>query len=64
MWYVAELLFAQPSAGDESVVCETCLVLLLSETAEVAYEKALAWGKDHEADGMGFDFLESNTFTV
>ncbi len=51
MWYVVEMLFAQPKAeGVESVVCEECDVLFEAATAIEAYDKALAWAADY-ADG-------------
>ena len=51
MWYVAEMLFAQPKVeGVECVVCEECDVLFEAATAIEAYDKALAWAADYADD--------------
>ncbi len=50
-WYVADLLFAQRSDGEsKTVLCESSQVLFEAPTAEAAYDKALAWARQHEQD--------------
>jgi hypothetical protein len=51
MWYIAEILFAQPKQADRRMyLCESCNVLFRAENGEEAYRKATAWGAEHEAD--------------
>ena len=58
MWYVAEMLFAQPKAeGVESVVCEECDVLFEAGSATEAYDKALAWAADYADDPAALAFV-------
>lgn len=58
MWYVAELLFAQPKAdADGSVICETCDVLFEAPSAVEAYEKALQWAAKYEAEPGALAFV-------
>ena len=58
MWYVAEMLFAQPKVeGVESVVCEECDVLFEAETAIEAYDKAVAWAADYADDPATLAFV-------
>ncbi|MEX0268811.1 hypothetical protein AB3R30_06705 [Leptolyngbyaceae cyanobacterium UHCC 1019] len=44
MWYLAEILFAQPRQADRRMyACESCNVLLQVISAAEAYDKAQAW---------------------
>ncbi len=45
MWYLAEILFAEPQQPDRTEYqCESCDVLLRADDATEAYQKAVAWG--------------------
>ena len=51
MWYLAEILFAEPQQDDQAVYqCESCNVLISAATAAEAYQKAVRWGRAHAAD--------------
>lgn len=51
MWYLAELLFAEPRQADRSVYqCESCNVVLSADNAAGAYEKALGWAQRYAAE--------------
>lgn len=51
MWYLAEILFAEPpQPGLDEYQCESCDVLLQAEPAVDAYRKAVAWGESHAAE--------------
>lgn len=57
MWYVAHLLFAQePKKGRRRLKCESCRVLFRAPSALKCYDRALAWAKIHERDGL-FQFV-------
>lgn len=58
MWYVADLLFAQPKQeGKAAVTCEASQVLLEAPTAREAYAKAIRWAEQHEnGEGGLFNF--------
>ena len=57
MWYVANILFAQRTEGDQSeVLCEDCDVLFEAETAVEAYGKASTWADEYTREGA-FEFL-------
>lgn len=54
MWYLAEILFAQPKRrGRRMYVCDSCNVLFEAKTAKEAYRKALAWAKAPTAGAHG-----------
>lgn len=56
-WYLAQLLFAEPTEDlQASVLCESSYVLFRAETATLAYDKAMEWGHRHE-DESAFAFL-------
>jgi len=59
MWYVADLLFAQPAQPEHgTVLCETCDVLLEAGSALEAYDKAIDWAAKHvEIENPGFRFI-------
>ena len=64
MWYIAEILFAQPEQAERRMyLCESCNVLFRAEGGEQAYRKATAWGEEHEADSnlrlLGVSHLSS-----
>ena len=51
MWYLAEILFAEPPQADRTEYqCESCDVVLLAADATEAYQKAVAWGLTHSAE--------------
>lgn len=51
MWYLAEILFAEPPRPDQDEYqCESCDVVLQAESAVEAYRKAVAWGQSHAAE--------------
>ena len=51
MWYVVDILVAQPPREDEAIVqCESCDVLFEAPAALIAYDKAVKWAKEHERD--------------
>ncbi len=51
MWYVVDILFAQPPREDEAIVqCESCDVLFEAPSALIAYDKAVKWAKEKERD--------------
>jgi hypothetical protein len=42
MWYLAEIIFAAPSSEKKKMcMCETSSVLIMAETANLAYEKSI-----------------------
>ena len=48
MWYVVEMLFAQPPTDSaESAVCEQCDVLFEAPSALAAYQKGIAWATNY-----------------
>jgi hypothetical protein len=50
VWYLAELLFAEPPRPDQAEYqCESCDVLLQAGTAVEAYDRAIAWGESYAA---------------
>ena len=50
MWYLAELLFAEPPQPDRvEYRCESCNVLFRTIDAVGAYRRAIAWGLDYAA---------------
>lgn len=54
MWYLAELLFAEPpQAGRAEDACESCNVVLRAGDAAEAYRKAIAWGLAYAAEPPG-----------
>jgi hypothetical protein len=51
MWYLAEILFAEPPQRDRAEYqCESCDVVLQAVDALQAYQKAVAWGVSHAAE--------------
>lgn len=51
MWYLAELLFAEPPHTDRvDSQCESCNVVFQSADAIEAYRKAIAWGLKYAAE--------------
>lgn len=58
MWYLAEVLFAEPShPGRTDCQCEASNVVFQADSAIEAYRKAVAWGLDYAAEPpaeMGF----------
>lgn len=51
MWYLAEVLFAEPPHSDRAdLQCESCNVVFHAVTAVEAYRKAFAWGLDYAAE--------------
>ena len=58
MWYLAELLFAEPPrASSRAYQCESCNVVFDAAAAVDAYRKAVAWGQAYAVDppaGMRF----------
>ena len=51
MWYLAEILFAEPRRGDSQAhQCEACNVVFDAVTAREAYQKAIAWGQTYAAE--------------
>jgi hypothetical protein len=51
MWYLAEIVFAQPQSENRCMyLCESCNVLLQATSAEESYRKALDWGHNYIAD--------------
>ena len=51
MWYLAEILFAEPRQADrQACQCESCNVVFDAATAADAYRKAVAWGQDYAAE--------------
>lgn len=58
MWYLAEVLLAQPrSAARRMYFCESCNVVIQAETAIAAYRKSAAWGRTHQRNSCGLKFL-------
>ena len=50
MWYLAELLFAEPSHPERvECQCEASNVVFEAESATDAYRKAIAWGQAYAA---------------
>jgi hypothetical protein len=51
VWYLAEVLFAEPPLPDRAEVqCESCNVVFLAASAVEAYRKAVAWGLAYAAE--------------
>jgi hypothetical protein len=51
MWYLAEILFAQPRPADRQLYqCESCNVVFQAETAAEAHGKAIRWGQSYAAE--------------
>jgi hypothetical protein len=51
MWYLAEILFAEPRRADcQSYQCEACNVIFDVSTAREAYQKAIAWGQKYASE--------------
>jgi hypothetical protein len=51
MWYLAEILFAEPQRADrQAYQCEACNVVFDAATAREAYDKAKAWGESYAAE--------------
>jgi hypothetical protein len=51
VWYLAELLFAEPPLADRAKFqCESCNVVFLAPSAVEAYRKAVAWGLAYAAE--------------
>ena len=47
-WYIVFLLFAEPqNTHGESVLCETCQVLISANSALDAYDKGIIWATEH-----------------
>ena len=59
MWYIAAIIMTEPEKGSgKRYLCESCNVLLEAPSAQLAYEKAAAWGQDAASDHMyGLTFL-------
>ena len=51
MWYLAEILFAEPPAsGPATYQCESSNVLLRADSAVEAYRRAIDWGLAYVAE--------------
>jgi hypothetical protein len=51
VWYLAEILFAEPSQPDRTEYqCESCDVVLRATDATEAYQKAVTWGLAHASE--------------
>jgi hypothetical protein len=51
MWYLVEILFAEPKRANRRMyMCESCNVIFQSDSAEEAYDKALHWGQNYIVD--------------
>jgi hypothetical protein len=51
VWYLAEILFAEPPQPDRTEYqCESCDVVLRAANATEAYQNAVAWGLAHAAE--------------
>jgi hypothetical protein len=51
VWYLAELLFAEPPRPDRvEYQCESCNVVFQAPDASEAYRKAVAWGRAYTAE--------------
>jgi hypothetical protein len=51
MWYLAEILFAEPRRADcQASQCEACNVVFDAANARDAYHKAIAWGHEYAAE--------------
>src|SRR5262245_4558099 len=51
MWYLAEILFAEPPQPDRTECqCESCDVVLHAADATQAYQKAVDWGATYAAE--------------
>ena len=51
MWYLAEILFAEPrDAARQAYQCEACNVVFDAATAREAYDKAITWGESYAAE--------------
>jgi hypothetical protein len=51
VWYLAELLFAEPAQADRAEgECEACNVVFQTPSAVEAYRKAVAWGLAHATE--------------
>ena len=51
VWYLAELLFAEPpQSGRAEFQCEACNVVFRAASAVEAYRKAVSWGLAYAAE--------------
>jgi hypothetical protein len=51
VWYLAEILFAEPrQEGRKGHQCESCNVVIDAPDAVAAYRKAMAWGERYAAE--------------
>jgi hypothetical protein len=51
VWYLAEILFAEPAQPDRAEYhCESCDVVLQAADATQAYQKAVTWGLTYAAE--------------
>jgi hypothetical protein len=51
MWYLAEILFAEPRHTEcQAYQCEACNVVFDAATAREAYRKAMEWGKSYATE--------------
>jgi hypothetical protein len=51
VWYLAEILFAEPRQDGRAVYqCESSNVLISAATAAEAYGKAVDWGRGYAAE--------------
>jgi hypothetical protein len=59
MWYLAEVLLAEPKRRDRRIyLCESCNVLFQAAVAKEAYRKAVSWGRAYESESSsGVRFL-------
>lgn len=66
MWYLAEILFAEPRQADrQTCQCEACNVVFDAPTAVDAYRKAVAWGFNYaEEPPAAMQFLGVSHLTM
>jgi hypothetical protein len=50
VWYLAEILFAEPPSDRTECQCEACNVVFQAGSAVEAYRKAVAWGLAYAAE--------------
>lgn len=51
MWYLAEILFAEPpDEANTDFQCEACNVVFQTADAVGAYRRAIAWGRNYAAE--------------
>lgn len=54
MWYLAEILMAEPKrSGRRMYLCESCNVLFQAASAAEALRKANAWGRAYQDESPG-----------